>query len=127
MAGFFYDEAIKHWQEKRTDLILGYEYTPSAFLASVLQSKGSKYRIYIGRTVGDINFFVNDEQCINSGTITNAFSSDGQLYIELDEEKEYYTENFVIDRIQAIYSSNLNLNQYYIVYKDNSYFKISIY
>jgi hypothetical protein len=43
---------------KRTDLILGYEYTPSAFLASVLQSKGSKYRIYIGRTVGDINFFV---------------------------------------------------------------------
>jgi hypothetical protein len=126
--GKLLDEAIELWKYNRTDVVLGEEFSVNAFLDEVLKtSKGMTYRIYIGRTLGDLTFFQSDEQCINSGKITDAFFANGQLYVELDGDKDYYSEHFSLDRVKAVYASQYSKNQYYLVLKDDSYFKISIY
>jgi len=126
--GKMLDEAIQLWKGNRTDAVLGEEFSVNSFLGDILEaSKGMTYRIYIGRTLGDLTFFQSDEGCINSGKLTDAFFSNGQLYIELDGDKDYYSEHFTLDRIKGVFASQYSTNQYYLVFNDNSYFKISIY
>jgi hypothetical protein len=87
-------EAIKNWLDNRRDSMLGEEFSVNAFLDELLAGKGKTYRIYIGNTLADLHFFQSDEQCINSGKITDAFFANGQLYVELDGDKDYYSEHF---------------------------------
>lgn len=105
----------------KIDKIIGDSITFSAFCVEMLHNRGRKYSIHNGWEINNYNALSEGvETRISSGIITSTFRENNTIFVELDNK---YTEHFTIDAIQKITKID---NKYYVIYNDNSYFKIIV-
>jgi transposase len=118
-----YTEKFIKDRDNKVNEIIGKELSKSEFYHQLIERKGKKYSIHNGWNVENIQELLSGKQtCIARGIITEVFCENNTIYVVLNDEK-YPSEQFSADSIKKI---TVNKNNYYVVYNDNSYFKIVI-
>lgn len=116
------NKTVKEFMNKKNEELkqtIGNSITFDSFFNELLNKKCYDYSIHSGYAISKA---VNqDEQCINRGVITNVLFENGVITIELDER--YLTEKFTLSAIKKV---TMKDNRFYVIYNDNSYFKIVI-
>lgn len=109
-------------QNAKIDNIIGNEITFDTFMNEVSDRKGQKYRIHNGWSVRNLEVLSNGrENHINSGIITGVHFDNDTIFVELENDNK--SEKFTTGSIKKVTQID---NKFYVIYHDNSYFKIVV-
>jgi hypothetical protein len=110
-------------KQEKLKAILGNEILPYEFVGFINASKGKKYLIHNGWSATNVSVLKEkSETRIAGGIITEAIDRKEMIYVVLDEDR-FGVEKFTKASIEKI---TKKADDYYVIYKDNSYFRITI-
>jgi hypothetical protein len=114
-------DKLKEERQAQIDKLIGQDMTFSEFENSLIDKIGQKYLIHNGWNVRDVQkLSKGDETCISGGIITDVFCHSGSIIVKLDDSQD---EKFTKQAIKRVTEID---NKYYVIYNDNSYFKLIV-
>lgn len=118
-------EELMNARNAKIDKIIGEEISFDKFVNDfeLHKNKSRNYSIYVGYNAKSVEELSNKaETRISSGTITDTFYRNDTLFVELNNDKNP-SERFSKDSIKKVTKID---NEYYVIYNDNSYFRLKI-
>lgn len=116
-----HSQKIMEERNVKISRIIGENISFDQFEKAIFDKIGQRYLIHNGRSALNINELSDSvESRICGGIITDAFCTYGTIIVELDNEHE---EKFTKSAIKKVTRID---NKFYVIYDDNSYFKIVV-